>query len=234
MGIRRGPNIVQSGLVLSLDAGNVRSYPGSGTAWRDVSSTGASGTLTNGATYSSANKGVIQFDGIDDYVRVPDNANLNFGTGDFTVLVWVGGIPSYPGGAKTIIRKGSRFDGDIAGWGIMWAGSPEDLYFIISSDSARLEGRTISNGGLNGWAGHRMLGMQRTGASWNQIVDTSVTNLGSFSGNVSGTSPVDIAHNSLYGTYLNNNVAQVLIYNRALTASEILQNYNMTKSRFGL
>ena len=233
MGIRRGPNIVQSGLVLSLDAGNIRSYPGSGTTWFDVSGTGTSGTLTNGATYSSANKGVIGFDGINDYVTVPNTSNLNFGTGDFTVLVWVGGISSYPGGGKTIIRKGSRFDNNIAGWGIMWAGSPEDLYFIVSSDSTRLEGRTISNGGLNGWAGYRMLGMQRNGTNWNQIVDTSVTNLGSFSGDVSGTSPVDIAYNSLYGTYLNNSVAQVLIYNRALSASEILQNYNMTKSRFG-
>jgi hypothetical protein len=62
--------IVQSGLVLNLDAGVSSSYPGSGTTWTDLSGNGNTGTLTNGPTYNSANGGSLVFDGVDDYVNV--------------------------------------------------------------------------------------------------------------------------------------------------------------------
>lgn len=234
MALTHSPRIVTDGLVLCLDAANTKSYPGSGTTWTDLSGNGNNGTLTNGPTFSSANGGSIVFDGVNDYVTIADNSTLNFGTGNFTVLVWVGGISTYPGGAKTIIRKGSRFGGNIAGWGIVWASNPQDLYFIVGSSSARLEGRCFPNGSLNGWSGYKMLGMQRSGTSWRQIADTSITNLGSFSGDVSGNSSVDVGYNSVYNSYLSNNISHIQIYNRALTAQEIQQNYNATKGRFGL
>ncbi|MFM7065351.1 MAG: hypothetical protein ACKO0U_00750, partial [Gammaproteobacteria bacterium] len=62
-----GPEIVNSGLVLSLDAGNARSYPGSGSTWTDLAAAARTGTLTNGPTYSSSNGGSIVFDGVNDY-----------------------------------------------------------------------------------------------------------------------------------------------------------------------
>ena len=63
-----GPNIVEDGLVLALDAGNTKSYPGSGTTWTDLSGKGNNGTLTNGPTFDSGNGGAIFFDGGNDYV----------------------------------------------------------------------------------------------------------------------------------------------------------------------
>jgi hypothetical protein len=63
MGTQGGPGIVTDGLVLSLDAANKKSYPGSGTAWTDLSGAGKSGTLTNGPVFSSDNVGIIDFDG---------------------------------------------------------------------------------------------------------------------------------------------------------------------------
>jgi hypothetical protein len=54
-----GPNIVTNGLVMALDAANPKSYPGSGTVWRDISRTGANGTLINGPTFDSGNGGVL-------------------------------------------------------------------------------------------------------------------------------------------------------------------------------
>jgi hypothetical protein len=219
---------------MNLDAGNPISYPGTGTVWYNSSGIGINGELQNGASYSTSGGGSIVFDGVDDRVVVAHNDNLNFGTGDFTVLVWVSGVTSYPGGNKAIIMKGSRFDGNNAGWGIMWAGSPEDLYFIISSDSARLEGRTSPNGGLNGWAGWKLIGMSRIGSTWYQIVNDTFTSLGTFTGNVNNTQSLYLAYNSVYGGYLNSSYGNALIYNRALNQSELTQLYNAQKSRFGL
>jgi hypothetical protein len=130
--------------------------------------------------------------------------------------------------------KGSRFDANLAGWGIMWAGSPADLYFIISSDSARLEGRTVPNGGLNGWTGWKLIGMQRRSGTWYQIVDTTFTSLGTFTGNVNNTQTLYMGYNSVYGGYLSSSYGNALIYNRALNQSELTQLYNAQKSRFGL
>ena len=63
-----GPKITTSGLILSLDAADKTSYPGSGTSWKDLSGNDNNGTLTNGPTFSAANRGNIVFDGVDDYV----------------------------------------------------------------------------------------------------------------------------------------------------------------------
>jgi len=87
-----GPKIVTSGLVLALDAGNTKSYPGSGTVWTDLSGNGNTGTLTNGPTFNSSNGGSIVFDGVDDFVNIPYNTYWNtnvFGTAtNFTLECW--------------------------------------------------------------------------------------------------------------------------------------------------
>jgi len=72
-------DIVRDGLVLWLDANDKTSYPGTGTVWRDLSLSGNIGTLTNGPTFDSANGGSIVFDGSNDYVRIPNSPELQFG-----------------------------------------------------------------------------------------------------------------------------------------------------------
>ena len=107
MAISYNPRIVTDGLVLALDAGNPKSYPGSGTTWTDLSGNGNNGTLTNGPTYSSANGGSIVFDGVDDYAEITDSSN-NFDLGgiDATLEFWIY-IPS-TSGADVIIGKGGN------------------------------------------------------------------------------------------------------------------------------
>jgi hypothetical protein len=230
-----GPNIVVDGLVLALDAANTKSYVSGSTAWRDLSRSGNNGTLINGPTFNTGSSGGISFDGTNDYVEISDNPSLNFGTGDFTVICWVGNIPiQQTASGKGIIWKGSRFDGNIAGWSMAWDNQGY-LYFIISSSSSRLERTSIPvNLFAGGWNGYRMVGMQRSGGSWRQINAGVVTTLGTFTGNVDNNLPIYLARNGAYNTYLNNMVSNVTIYNRALSAQEILQNYNATKTRFGL
>ena len=80
--------IVQSGLVLNLDAGVSSSYGGSGTTWTDLSGSGNTGTLVNGPTYSSANGGVIALDGTNDYVSLNSALNLSTNSG-FTVCLFL-------------------------------------------------------------------------------------------------------------------------------------------------
>lgn len=82
MGISYNTSVVLNGLVGYWDAGNIRSYPGSGTTWFDLSGNNINTTLTNGPTYNSANGGNITFDGSNDYassVSIPNpNGQLTF------------------------------------------------------------------------------------------------------------------------------------------------------------
>ena len=77
MGISAGPDIVEDGLVLCLDAANIRSYPGTGTTWTDLQGSN-NGTLENGPTFDSSNAGNIVFDGSDDRVDLPSSIVTSF------------------------------------------------------------------------------------------------------------------------------------------------------------
>ena len=83
-----GPNTITDGLVLALDAANPRSYPGSGTAWKDIVSNN-DGTLTNGPTFSNDKGGNIIFDGTNDYCQVTSNGFGRFNSQTFTIEAWV-------------------------------------------------------------------------------------------------------------------------------------------------
>ena len=87
--LAHGPSIITQGLVLALDAADRNSYPGTGTAWTDLSGNGNNGTLTNGPTYNSANGGSIVFDGSNDYVNFSYNSSLNIGGLNITLSSWV-------------------------------------------------------------------------------------------------------------------------------------------------
>jgi hypothetical protein len=88
MSVAGGPDLIQDGLVLCLDAANTKSYPGSGTSWVDLSGNGNNGTLTNGPTFSSTNGGNIFFDGTNDYVRVSSTSIIP-GSSSFTFNIWL-------------------------------------------------------------------------------------------------------------------------------------------------
>jgi len=206
------PNMVTDGLVLYLDAANTKSYVSGSTTWTDIAA-GNNGTLVNGPTYSSANGGSIVFDGVDDYASIPD---INFTTS--TIDIWVY-INAYGAGGTVFIYQSSNG-------------------FEIWSDRAGLI-RYNKNSGTNLTSGPGF-----TLNSWNNIVATSDgsvnrlylnnANIGSTNGGIFDNTSGDIRISS-YGGYLINGRCSVLkMYNRALTTSEITQNYNATKTRFGL
>lgn len=233
MAISYNPSIVTSGLVLAIDVANPKSYPGSGSTVFDLSGNGNHMSLTNSPTYTS--NSYFAFNGTTQYASVADAASLNFGTGDFTALIWVSGISGYPGTNKSPIYKGARFDGNLAGWSMTWAFSPQDLYFIFSDGSTgRLEGRTIPNSGLNGWTGTKLLGMQRNGTTCYQVNNGVRTSVGSYSATITSTSPIYFGYNAYYSSYLAYNLHGVQIYNKALSDTELLQNFAAYRGRFGI
>lgn len=224
MSLFHSPQIITEGLVLHLDAGNPRSYPRSGTAWRDLSRRGNDGTLTNGPTFSTANGGGVVFDGIDDYAIVSNN--ITPGTGNFTVSVWtyktetVNNTYIWDFGANggtlssgTSISPGFRYYNPTSGIGnALYTSGPQHIintwYNIVISRISSVtyfysNGILIVSGSDNGNIG-----------SWG-----TTFNIGRYGG----------------GGYTHKgNISSILVYNKGLTQSEIQQNFNATRARYNV
>ena len=223
MALAHSPRIVSDGLILAIDAGNTKSYPGSRTAWTDLSGNSNNGTLTNGPTYSSTDGGSIVFDGTNDYVQTSYTTQLN----DFTICSWFKSNSS--GSWARIADK----DYDTGFW-FGRDGSSANSWGGGVKTGSNFNYITLSN---NQW---HFLVMARTGTSLtvygDGITNTNTTTCGSGS--------IDATALSLGGTindsegtqrdWFTGNIAQVSIYNKALTASEVAQNYNALKGRYGL
>jgi hypothetical protein len=220
MGVSGGPYIVRdSSLVLELDAADRNSYPGTGTTWRDLTANNNSGSLVNGPTFSSANGGNIVFDGSDDIVNLGRPASLDLTT--LTLSAWIRTTTNLN---QIVIGKSylSSYYMNIA---------PNVKQFAFWTNGSQLLSTTIPTIG---------------DPIWCNIVGTinSISKSVYFNGIINSTtagSTVGIDSNDIYignspviNSFFLGNIANVQIYNRALSATEILQNYNALKSRFNL
>jgi len=235
MGIAYNPRIVTDGLVLALDAGNTKSYPGSGTTWTDLSGSENNGTLNNmdGVNLDSANGGNLTFDATNEFVRVLDNDSLDFGTGDFTVSLWFKRSTNATGNLRLISKGASSDSANAANAGFAFFGSDSGLALTVNATAPRTGPPNISIS-LDTWT-NAILVMERgvNMRSYKNAVQIGTNTAPA--GSVSGTSNLIIgAHADGAGLYWSGNIAQVSIYNKALTASEIQQNFNATRSRFGI
>ena len=230
--------MIQDGLVLALDAADRNSYPGSGTTWRDMSGNGNNGTLTNGPTFNSANGGSIVFDGADDVV----NTSLNLGTNPIpshTISVW---FKTNSASGKKIIGIENVQNGQAASLydRHLYVGTNSKLYYVVYDTKSNFI-TSSANVADNIWRNATAI---CTGANSISLYIDGILN-GSTTGNsysfydisyirIGGYALAAPTHpNSLPG-YFTGNISVVQIYNRALSASEILQNYNAQKSRFNL
>jgi len=228
--------IVTDGLVLHLDAGNSTSYPGSGTTWTDLSGNGYNGTLTNGPTYSSADGGSIVFDGSNDYVTLGTPALMNGVQVPLTICMW----------AKADSLSGAR-----TLWSVYSATVDNKLYSLFRVDNGTLRYYASNSSG-----GFQFNGSLAPSASvWNFYAVTVSGTLSSpsvtiylnssseaFSYTTLTSSPnlsVDfrIGRNSLAGDppeLWDGNISNAMWYNRALSATEVTQNFNALRGRYGL
>ena len=216
--------IVTNGLVLALDAAKKDSYPGSGTLWRDISGNGNNGTLTNGPTFNSGNGGSIVFDGVNDYYNIstPITDIMN------TINIWVNMLATT---VCPILYYGSdTFDSNLWTWGI--AIFPSSTHGFneapLNYPTTALYTESITT---NVWKNFTLV---RNDSGNVRLYKNGIL-VGSKIG--LGTTALRNSADRLYiakaGTaYGNFQISQASIYNRALSASEILQNYNATKGRY--
>jgi hypothetical protein len=218
---------VKDGLVLALDAGRTLSYPGSGTTWTDLSGNGNTGTLTNGPTYSSANGGSLVFDGTNDYVN-STSISSQF-TSDITVEAWIY-LSSYPGDWVRIIGTGGNggnrtfglwYHGPSSG-GILWqrygAGDPS-----IFPGSPTLS--------IGTW--HHIVATT-SGSSHVLYLNASSIGTATAAGPWAASGANITIGFAGFHTYHNGRMSNLRLYNRALTAAEIQQNFNATRSRYSI
>ena len=233
MGFYDGPTIVNNGLLLSLDAADKNSYPGSGTVWTDLTGNNNSGSLISGPTFNSANGGSIFTDGTNDYVVTPNEGSA---TDNYTFSAWFNNNDLSED--KYILTRGK--DGFGAGWSLYIAintgGIPSSaavptvpgtigLYNNISTSVLAINTWYYITGV---WTSGVSIGLYVNGVFNCETAATSRTTLrSSTQAWACGIHPAATAFTSGY-------TAAIQIYNRALSATEILQNYNAQKSRFGL
>jgi hypothetical protein len=232
-----GPNgevvrsIVIDGLLCHLDVGNKNSYVGSGTTWTDLSGYGNTGTLINGPTYNSNNGGAITFDGTNDYVTI--SALNSQPTTQITCESWI--KPT-----KTV-STGTVRGGVISATNTMYlgifnsadGGSTHSLHWANTTDSSRpssADGNIPNNiwshivGTWDGSTSRAYVnGNQVWSAAQSGTINSTTYVVGTY-----GSGLVDGVHN------FQGQISIARIYNINLSATQVLHNYNIQKSRFGL
>ena len=221
MGIARGPKIVTSGLVLALDAADKLSYPGSGTTWRNLASNNFNCTLTNGPTFSGANMGSIVYDGAD------DSGTCNLVTSDannVTLEAWFK-ITTLPG---TIILYNGNSAASGYGFTHGACGATSTTLYVFFGG---LNCNVVSYAGMTTNVWYQAVYTRTTTPSTSNIL---YINGISRSTNTSSNPNAPAGTTSIGDPGYPGYISIARIYNRALTATEILQNYNATKGRYGL
>ena len=226
-----GPRIVTNGLVLHLDAANIRSYPGSGTAWTDLSGQGNNGTLTNGPTFNANNGGYIVFDGTNDYINCGTDLAIS---GSWTIFGFVrsfvsstpqiiiqrsGAVPGYPQNYGIYIINNNKFG----------CQTSADSYKLAESSTTMATNTWYCVTGLYNSA-TKILSIYINGnfeASSTALVGDPPTTGTQYT--TLGAGDALTAANRLTG-----NIALGSIYNRALSAAEIRQNFNAFRGRYGV
>jgi hypothetical protein len=225
--------IVTDGLVLALDAADKNSYPGSGTTWRDLSGNNNNGTLTNGPTFSSTNGGSIVFDNIDDYVNLGTPSTLAGLQVPLTICLWAK-IPTTDSYDVLYSAYGSVINSRL--YSMLRLDSGVFRYFTsISNGSFQQYGTLVPI--TNVWNFYAVtVSGTLSSAFLTMYLNTSSQgfSLSALSTTPDLTVPIRIGANGSGTEPWNGNIASCSVYNRALSASEILQNYNAQKSRFNL
>ena len=217
--------IVTSGLTLCVDAGFTASYSSSGTTWYDVSLNQYNTTLVNGPTYSSSNGGAIVFDGTNDYVNGPAISSQL--TGDITVEAWIY-ITSGPSDWVRIIGTGANPSGNRT-FGLWYDINRRLLWQRYGANNVGIQPANVLSYNTWYYVAATTIGSSQAIYLNGSSVGTS-TNTGPWA-----ASNENITIGSAVGihTYLTGNISISRIYNRGLSSTEILQNYNSQKARFG-
>ena len=244
--VEGGPNVIYNGLVLYLDAANTKSYVSGSTTWTDLSRRNINGTLTNGPVFSSGSGGNIIFDGTNDYISLL-SSGLNVGV-YFTLQTWVnigrfGGGPAW--NRASIVTNSYPYATNQGFWvcctsqGVGTAPTSGYERFFISIGADQYVA-TSSTGSLTNYVGKWVnLAVRVSGSTAIKLYINGVEPLYDYQTNGPSsigysTGPFALGSRNNQFEFTSASIAQFSMYNTALSATEILQNYNSTKTRFGL
>jgi hypothetical protein len=200
-------------------ATNFNPYYFGNAVWKDVSGNNYNGTLTNGPTFSNTNKGAIVFDGVDDYIDLNSN-NIITGINPFTFEAFY--KLSGAGNAELFGNYGSGYTTNY-----IWISGRYGLF--INGGYPYFQGYPLSTGTY-----HMAVTRDSAGACSlykNGVLDGTATNTVSIPVGLNFRIGCDV--NGL-GELLNGEIYSMRVYNRTLSATEIFNNYQATKTRFGL
>jgi hypothetical protein len=218
MGLSHSPSLVMDGLVFSIDAGNSRCYSGSGNTVNGLIS-GIGGTLINGVGFGTANNGHFVFDGTNDQIQISQVGNaLLSGSQDFTISAWV----QSSGGTGTI------FANYLAG-NLQVLYSPNYIGLWLNGAVAYANTATYYSANIVNLVAQRSSGTNITIYLNGQVIKTGTSN-----STIGTTQDFRIGANTANGELFQGKLYNLHVYNRALSAQEIKQNYNATKKRYGL
>jgi hypothetical protein len=220
-----------------LDASNTKSYVSGSTTWNDVSRSRNDGTLINGPTFNSANGGSIVFDGTNDYVKGNDTFSVLNSTNKSSLSMWVNVTDLLSNRILFHIPRD------------LTASNSQVLIFLrttgvldISVNTTGTFCRSISGSVTSNIWTNININFDLSQASSANRIRPYVNGVDVFSvaNNPPSTFPTSTGEYWLgeeangYLVPFKGNISNLILYNRVLTTSEVLQNYNATKSRFGL
>lgn len=225
-----GPEISEGGLVLCLDAANLKSYPGSGTSITDVSNNLNNGTFTNVTVSSNS----MNFNGSSSFVTIANSSTLD-PRRTFSIDVWFYAL-ALPATWINIINKADTSQSAATRTYGIWLNSSGYVYFDTGNGTVNTQLSTSAGSiTINNWYNYCVC-INRTAGTCttylNTIVQNNVSNV-SQTDTVSTTNPVYIGGRYAFN-FFNGSIPLVKFYNRALSAEEVRQNFNALRGRFGL
>ena len=234
MAVHAGPDIVTDGLVLCLDAANPKSYPGSGVTWGDVGTNNNSFSLVNGPVYSTQNNGYFTFDGINDYALSSASVGNPSTFPNLTHIIWF-----YPTSAgQIVVELGQQ------AINTSWHDSNIEIdsggVVRFSTWHGSFSNRVTSTAqSFNKWYQFAMTYSATSTKCEGYINGLSVgttffTRAYSFTGNVFYALCATDSTNMSSAAYAGGRVGMYAFYNRELTITEIQNNFNALRGRFGL
>jgi len=223
---------ISSGLILHYDPSNPASYPGSGTTLTDLTGNALNATLTS-TTYTNP---YLTFNGTSSTTSTADNALLEPGTGDWSVEIWIN-HSVITGGSRCVMSKTDG--GNAADWGYgIRTSSTGATYMEVGNGTTSITSPTFTLS-TNTW--YQVVGV------WTNVASNSIalyvngsskgSNSHSFSSVKNTTRPISLGSfdgGATFGQWVNAKYGIVRIYNKALTSSEVLNNYNSSKANYGL
>ena len=228
MALQHSPSIVTTGLVMWLDAANRRSYSGSGTAWNDVSGTGNNGTLLNGVSYESTNNGTLVFNGTDQYSSVPQSATNNITSNQITFGSWC--FPTISNKYQHMVVKNVSESRQYGMW-LSQNGTSQifrNLYGVVAQTNVSIS----TNWGVNVW---NYIILVYNGSTIKIYLNGNEVFSEAATGNIVTTSSnVNIGGEPSQAFFFSGKISNAIIYNQALSASQVLQNFNAYRGRYGV